>query len=337
MKKKSHEHKTPRDKDGRVIRVTGDHRVVAESVIKTADQGTYDGSISINEMQVFLKGTEYEEFMEWLTGLKDGNTGRFHELDKDGSSTIEAEELSLAVAEYYSMMGKESLEKIVRFAKESLELLVVKAEERRKSQVQLKAKNEQLLVEKKAREEKRKWLANQSLHTTAGMEKLHNIQHKLKAACYSSFSFGMDLEYMFKKFDKDGNGTLDYEELRALVRKVLKVPPTDVSDGELEALFGFLDFDNGGTIEQKELADFLEKKDNDSLALPSHMQYVGPKRTATEELCALINFKTKEELNVERKQPRPPPGEVPWQSSTKCKWNVKPTAGIGLQVYVPKG
>ena len=38
------------------------------------------------------------------------------------------------------------------------------------------------------------------------------------------------------------------------MRKVLKVPPTDVSDGELEALFGFLDFDNGGTIEQKELA-----------------------------------------------------------------------------------
>jgi hypothetical protein len=62
--------------------------------------------------------------------------------------------------------------------------------------------------------QKRKWLANQSLHTTAGMEKLHNIQHKLKAACYSSFSFGMDLEYMFKKFDKDGNGTLDYEEVR---------------------------------------------------------------------------------------------------------------------------
>lgn len=73
--------------------VTESHRLVASCIIQTADQGTYDSSVSINEMQVFLKGTEFEGIMMWLTGMEDGDTSRFHELDEDGSSTIEAEEL----------------------------------------------------------------------------------------------------------------------------------------------------------------------------------------------------------------------------------------------------
>ncbi|GMH74267.1 hypothetical protein TL16_g06416 [Triparma laevis f. inornata] len=285
-------------------------------------------------MQIFLKGTVYEGFMIWLTGLDTGDAKRFKELDGDGSCTIEIDELGVAVAEFY--LGEE-LSSILSFAQKTEEERIDKDKERRKSQILIEKKNVRLEIEKKRREVKTKHLANQSLHTAEGMEKLHSIQHKLKAACYSSFSFGMDLSYMFSKFDKDGNGTLDYEELRMLVRKVLKVPPTDVSDLELEALFNFLDFDNGGTIEQVELSDFLEKKDDESMALPSHMQYIGPKRTATEELCSLINFKTKEELNKEKKIPKPPPGEVPWNRKTKCEGNVKPMAGIGLQVYVPRG
>ena len=171
-------------------------------------------------------------------------------------------------------------------------------------------------------------------------EKLNEVRHKLLAASYTSFSFGMNFELMFQKFDKDGNGTLDYEELRMLVRKILKVPPSTISDDELEALFGFLDFDGGGTIEQSEITSFLEKGEDEAngghaLVLPTHMQYMGPKRTPTEELCALINFKTEKEKKRERREPRPPPGEVPWNSSVKSKRTIKPFAGIGVQFYVP--
>ena len=60
----------------------------------------------------------------------------------------------------------------------------------------------------------------------------------------------------------------------------MKVPPTTISDDELEALFAFLDFDGGGTIEQSEITNFLERGEDDSrttLVLPSHLQYMGPK------------------------------------------------------------
>jgi hypothetical protein len=49
--------------------------------------------------------------------------------------------------------------------------------------------------------------------------------------------------------------------------------------------------------------------------LPSHLKYMGPKRTEHEELCALINFKTKEEKEREEKEEQPLPGEVPWCNS----------------------
>ena len=48
-------------------------------------------------------------------------------------------------------------------------------------------------------------------------EKLNEVRHKLLAASYTSFSFGMNFELMFQKFDKDGNGTLDQEELKVRV------------------------------------------------------------------------------------------------------------------------
>ena len=216
MKALAHKHKTPRDANGRAIVITDDHRLVAESIIRTADQGTYDSAVSINEMQVFLKGTEYEAIMEWLTGLKDGNTSRFHELDGDGSSTIEAEELSLAVAEFYSVAGEEAFRIIVEFSKEGLEKRkkaeAVKAEavkdKRRKTGAEKEAR--------KFRQEQRKFLAAQRL-VSGGHEKLNQVRHKILAASYTSFSFGMNFELMFQKFDKDGNGTLDQEELKVRV------------------------------------------------------------------------------------------------------------------------
>jgi Ca2+-binding EF-hand superfamily protein len=68
----------------------------------------------------------------------------------------------------------------------------------------------------------------------------------------------MDFRLMFSKFDKDGNGTLDVDELKMLARKYLKIPPRDVSDTELEALFAFLDEDGGGSLDLEELVNFLE-------------------------------------------------------------------------------
>tara|TARA_B110000305_G_scaffold233300_1_gene289548 strand:- start:571 stop:1254 length:684 start_codon:yes stop_codon:yes gene_type:complete len=86
------------------------HEEIVTSVINTADQGTNDGSVSINELQIFLKNTIHHRFMEWLTGLSDGNTSRFHELDEDGSHSIEKEELKVAVIEFYTEVAQASFE-----------------------------------------------------------------------------------------------------------------------------------------------------------------------------------------------------------------------------------
>jgi len=144
---------------------------------------------------------------------------------------------------------------------------------------------------------------------------------------------------MFKKFDKDGNGTLDCEELKGVVRRHLHISPASVSDFELETLFAFLDVDNGGTIEQDELVEFLkhDQVEGQPIALPMHLQHIGT-RTHLEELTDLINFKTVVEKEDEAKVPQAPPGEIPWVHSTKSPRmaTTYQTTGIGVTFHNPQ-
>ena len=82
---------------------------------------------------------------------------------------------------------------------------------------------------------------------------VETIQKKIKAALY-----GTSVKDFFERCDKDGNGTLDEGEIKAVVRKVLKIPPSSVSDRAIHKLFQLLDDDGSGDVEIDEIVDFVE-------------------------------------------------------------------------------
>ena len=330
MRKQMHQRRQTVDARGNAIIASDDHKFVADVILTTADQGTQDRSVSINELQVFLKGTPYKPFMEWLTGISDGNSSRFHELDNDGSSSIEAKELEKAVAEFYTLHDPESFPKILEHSTSVKKDMAEKAERMVNKREAERRKSVKIIEMKQDRENKRKMIAARRL--TSDASKLNQIQFKILAASYTSFNFNTDFEMIFKRFDADHSGTLDFKELKNLVRKILKVPPRTISNDELTALFMYLDEDGGGRIDQEEMAAFL--KNGDPKGLPDRMKHIGRKLSPRQELCALINFKSKSELKRQRREPRAPPGEIPWNNSVKCRMSEQ-FAGIGHQGFVP--
>ena len=123
------------------------------------------------------------------------------------------------------------------------------------------------------------------------MQVIGKIQRRMKAAL-----FGSDIQKFFLQMDKDGSGSLDEEvrlheerrlerqlmlcltslslasfatssphsslrslqELRTIVRKVLKIPPVEVGNGDIHRLVELLDDGGGGDLGLEEVAEFVE-------------------------------------------------------------------------------
>ncbi|CAE8679165.1 unnamed protein product, partial [Polarella glacialis] len=82
------------------------------------------------------------------------------------------------------------------------------------------------------------------------------IRSKIKAAAYTG-SAGLNLDMLFARFDKDGTGQLDDDELRIALRRVLRIAPTSVSDDEIRSLCALLDADCSGSVSIQEIVDFI--------------------------------------------------------------------------------
>ena len=92
------------------------------------------------------------------------------------------------------------------------------------------------------------------------------VRGKLLKACK-----GTTPSILFKRWDLDGEGTLDDVELRRLIRLGLKIRPEVLPDADIQVLVDALDDDGSGAISIEELADFVE---NGDLA-PSHAPSAG--------------------------------------------------------------
>ena len=52
---------------------------------------------------------------------------------------------------------------------------------------------------------------------------------------------GQDWKSLFDRHDTDGSGEMDMGEMKSLFRRVMRIPPRDVSDNDIDRFFRFLD------------------------------------------------------------------------------------------------
>ena len=64
------------------------------------------------------------------------------------------------------------------------------------------------------------------------------------------------IDDIWRKYDVDGNGTLDVEEARCFIREVLD---QNITDEAFDEVFKELDIDGSGTINRDEIAIFINK------------------------------------------------------------------------------
>ena len=85
--------------------------------------------------------------------------------------------------------------------------------------------------------------------------KIAALKQKLKAHSYGQT--GQNPNKLFKHFDRDSTGALEFDEFKAAVRKVGHMTYRQMSDKELHKLFKGLDADDSGDVGIEELTAFV--------------------------------------------------------------------------------
>ena len=117
---------------------------------------------------------------------------------------------------------------------------------------------EEMLKEKEERQ-KKTYSAN-SLHTgkAAGKSKVaYDSLEKIRVI--ASRKGGFDLKVAFKKFDLDGNGTVDHDELKAVIEEICSAPDEDgkvtkIPKWEMDAIIELFDPNGDGSIDYAEFS-----------------------------------------------------------------------------------
>ena len=86
------------------------------------------------------------------------------------------------------------------------------------------------------------------------------VKQKLRACSYTVG--GMDFAKLFRHYDRDNSGSLEYEEFRSALRRDAKIKPSDVSDRDLLTVFNAVDDDGGGEVEIDEFVAWMEQEDD---------------------------------------------------------------------------
>eukprot|EP00913_Durusdinium_trenchii_P000454 g414.t1 len=60
---------------------------------------------------------------------------------------------------------------------------------------------------------------------------------------------GVDLALLFRRLDKDRSGELEINEVKAALRRVLRIPPSAVPDHQIHAFCAIVDTDFSGTVD----------------------------------------------------------------------------------------
>eukprot|EP00929_Paragymnodinium_shiwhaense_P074121 TRINITY_DN37910_c0_g1_i7.p1 TRINITY_DN37910_c0_g1~~TRINITY_DN37910_c0_g1_i7.p1 ORF type:complete len:3325 (+),score=978.01 TRINITY_DN37910_c0_g1_i7:94-10068(+) len=120
--------------------------------------------------------------------------------------------------------------------------------------------------------------ATQNVKLSAGhVSVLKRIRDRINASSYAS-SGRVDWARLFRAIDKNGSGQIDRKEFKHAIRRVWKIPKTEVSDPQIGSLFDLLDIDESGEVEVTELVKFATSKELAKLAFGPlkvrHMNFV---------------------------------------------------------------
>lgn len=149
---------------------------------------------------------------------------------------------------------------------------------------------------------------------SAKSEVLSKLRSTIRSAAYLGPG-GRDMAAAFHRFDRDGNGSLDMEEIRVAIRKACKISPSVISDVDIIALCELLDEDSSGAISIDELVDFLlADVDVDELQQEVKVTKDALERLKVAQEEALLDFRSK---------------TVVWRINDACS-KVTPIKGLEL-------
>ena len=240
---------------------------ISKAVMNLADGGTRNKNLSVNEILTFLKSNViWRPFVDWLlphsatsassesrSASASESLGvslvRFRAYDKDKNLKIDEKELGRALRDFAEAEKKhDELRHMYESTVAQLSKFSAIAKARRD-------KSRHLADQKKRFEDTIKEKEQMLVQETVP-EKLKLMRRRLLAASY--VDGGTDIELALQRADKNHDARIDCFELKSLVRSVMQVPKSAMSDAEVFGVFRALDADQSGFIEFREVKAFME-------------------------------------------------------------------------------
>ena len=85
--------------------------------------------------------------------------------------------------------------------------------------------------------------------------KLKTVKKKIQASAYAEG--GVDLEKLFRHYDRDNSGQLEFDDFQRAMRKDVGMKQEDATDGEIQEIFKHIDSDRSGSIGFSEFRQLL--------------------------------------------------------------------------------
>mmetsp|Transcript_60063 Transcript_60063/g.108029 ORF Transcript_60063/g.108029 Transcript_60063/m.108029 type:complete len:211 (+) Transcript_60063:47-679(+) len=157
--------------------------------------------------------------------------------------------------ETFDRGGIDSLEDAAR-EQEEIDGLRKQVVELKRQRVEMKARLAQTVAE----ERKKRGLPSPPSLDTKTVKKIKSC---ILRAAYAGWS-GVDLALLFRRMDKDRSGELEIDEVKAALRRVLRIPPSMVPDYQIQSFCAIIDTDFSGAVDIEELVGFIEGEGYDT-------------------------------------------------------------------------
>mmetsp|Transcript_131642 Transcript_131642/g.185711 ORF Transcript_131642/g.185711 Transcript_131642/m.185711 type:complete len:211 (-) Transcript_131642:91-723(-) len=157
--------------------------------------------------------------------------------------------------ETFDRCGINSLEDAAR-EQEEINALRQQVAELKRQRAQMKARLAHVVAE----ERKKRGLPSPPTLDTKTVKKIKNC---ILRAAYAGWS-GVDLALLFRRLDKDRSGELEIDEVKAALRRVLRIPPSVVPDYQIQSFCAIMDTDFSGAVDIEELVGFIQGEGYDT-------------------------------------------------------------------------